>query len=124
MDRNQSGSGKSKKIMNRQNEEQRDELTEQVTETTFSRTRMVKRGACSTSDSDLPQIEWRTVKDIKRSYLPTQQRQTYSHFGTSWGQKNPITRKAYSNSKQGQYWKIEADENRTWRQMYKEKNHR
>ena len=67
MDKNQSGSGKSKKITNRQNEERRDELTEQVTETTFSRTRMVKRGACSrqdsdTSDSDLPQVEWRTVK--------------------------------------------------------------
>ena len=79
MDKNQSGSGKSKKITTRQNEERRDELTtrqneerrdeltEQVTETTFSRTRMVKRGACSrqdsdTSDSDLPQVEWRTVK--------------------------------------------------------------
>ena len=66
MDKVQSGSGKSKKKTNRQNEERRDELTEQVTETTFSRTQMVKRGACSrqdsdTSDSDIPQIEWRTV---------------------------------------------------------------
>ena len=56
--------GKSKKITNRQNGDQReDELTEQVTETTFSRTRMVKRGAaCSrqdsdNSDSDVPQVE-------------------------------------------------------------------
>ena len=40
--KNQSGSDKSKKITNRQNEERRDELTEQVTMTTFSRTRMVK----------------------------------------------------------------------------------
>ena len=53
--------------MKRQNEERRDELTEQVTETTFPRTRIVKRGACSrqdsdTSDSDLPQFEWRTEK--------------------------------------------------------------
>ena len=61
-------SGKSKKITNRQNGDRRDELTEQLTETTFSRTRMVKRGAaCSrqdsdTSDSDVPQVEWRTVK--------------------------------------------------------------
>ena len=66
MDKVQSGSGKSKKITNRQNEERRDKLTGQVTETTFSRTRMVKRGACSrqdsdTSDSDIPQVEWRTV---------------------------------------------------------------
>ena len=57
-------SGKSKKITNKQNEARRgDELTEQVTETTFSRTRMAKRGAaCSrqdsdTSDSDVPQVE-------------------------------------------------------------------
>ena len=69
MDQSQSGSDKSKKIVkiaNRQNEV-RDQLTEQVTETIFSRTRMVKRGACSrpdsdTSDSEIQQIEWRTVK--------------------------------------------------------------
>ena len=72
MEKNQSGSGKSKKITTRQNEERRDELTEQVTETTFSRTRMVKRGACSrqdsdTSDSDLPQVQWRI---LKRSIKP------------------------------------------------------
>ena len=72
MDKNQSRSGKSKKITNRQNGERRDELTEQVTETTFSRTRMVKRGACSrkdsdTSDSDLPQVEWGS---LKRSIKP------------------------------------------------------
>ena len=68
MEKNQSGSGKSKKVVkstNRQNKE-REELTGQVTETTFSRTRMLKRGACSrqdsdSSDSDLPQIEWRAV---------------------------------------------------------------
>ena len=68
MDQSQSGSDKSKKIVkiaNRQNEV-RDELTEQVTETIFSRIRMVKRGACSrpdsdTSDSEIQQIEWRTV---------------------------------------------------------------
>ena len=53
------------KKTNRPNEE-REELTEQVTETTFSRTRMVKRGACSrqdsdSSDSEVPQIEWRAV---------------------------------------------------------------
>ena len=68
MDKSQSGSGKSKKIVkiaNRQNEE-REELTGQVTETTFSRTRMVKRGACSrpdadTSDSKIRQFEWRAV---------------------------------------------------------------
>ena len=67
-------SGKSKKIKNKQNEARRgDELTEQVTETTFSRIRMVKRGAaCSrqdsdTSDSDVRQVEWRTVK---KSFKP------------------------------------------------------
>ena len=68
MEKNQSGSGKLKKVVkitNRPNEE-REELTEQVTETTFSRTRMVKRGACSrqdsdSSDSEVPQIEWRAV---------------------------------------------------------------
>ena len=80
MDKNQSGSGKSKKITTRQNEERRDELTEQVTETTFSRTRMVKRGACSrqdsdTSDSDLPQVEWRTVK---RSIKPKRRKEITS----------------------------------------------
>ena len=32
--------------------EEREEMTEQVTETTFSRTRVVKRGACSRQDSD------------------------------------------------------------------------
>ena len=68
MDQSQPGSDKSKKIVkiaNRQNEV-RNELTAQVTETIFSRTRMVKRGACSrpdseTSDSEIPQIEWQTV---------------------------------------------------------------
>ena len=67
-------SEKSKKITNRQNGDRRgDELTEQVTETTFPRTRMVKRGAvCSrqdsdTSDSKVPQVEWRTVK---KSFKP------------------------------------------------------
>ena len=53
------------KIVNRQNEG-RQELTEHVTETTFSRTRMVKRGACrrqdtDSSDSEIPHIEWRAV---------------------------------------------------------------
>ena len=72
MERNKTG--KSRKMINRQNGDRReDELTEQVTETTFSRTRMVKRGAaCSrqdsdNSDSDVPQIEWRTVK---KSFRP------------------------------------------------------
>ena len=67
--------GKSRKMIIRQNGDRReDELTEQVTETTFSRTRMVKRGAaCSrqddsdNSDSDVPQVEWRTVK---KSFRP------------------------------------------------------
>ena len=64
-----SETGKSKKTKNRQNGNQReDELTEQVTETTFSRTQMVKRGAaCSRqesddSDSDVPQVEWRPLR--------------------------------------------------------------
>ena len=67
--------GKSRKMIIRQNGGRReDELTEQVTETTFSRTRMVRRGAaCSrqddsdNSDSDVPQVEWRTVK---KSFRP------------------------------------------------------
>ena len=69
-----SRTGKSKKMINRQNGNRReDELTEQVTETTFSRTRMVKRGAaCSRqdsddSDSDVPQVEWRTVRKPVKS---------------------------------------------------------
>ena len=124
MDKNQSGSGKSKKMTTRENEERRDELTEQVTETTFSRTRMLKKGACSgqdsdTSDSDLPQVEWRTVK---RSIKPKGHKEITSansaetkliSFWDLMGQKNLITRKVYSNSKHGQYWKIETDENRT-----------
>ena len=65
-----SETGKSKKTKNKQNGNQRedDQLTEQITETTFSRTRMVKRGAaCSRqesddSDSDIPQVEWRPVR--------------------------------------------------------------
>ena len=65
-----SETGKSKRTKNKQNGNQRedDQLTEQVTETTFSRTRMVKRGAaCSRqesddSDSDIPQVEWRPVR--------------------------------------------------------------
>ena len=53
------------KIIKRQDKE-RDELTEHVTETTFSQTRMVKREACSrqdsdSSDSDIPQNEGRAV---------------------------------------------------------------
>ena len=67
--------GKSRKMIIRQNGDRReDELTEQVTETTFSRTRKVKRGAaCSRQDdsdnsySDVPQVEWRTVK---KSFRP------------------------------------------------------
>ena len=66
--------GKSRKMIIRQNGYWReDELTEQVTENTFSRTRMVKRGAaCSrqdsdNSDSDVPQVEWRTVN---KSFRP------------------------------------------------------
>ena len=82
MDKNQLGPGKSKKamkIINRQDEE-REELTEQVTETTFSRTRMVKRGACSrqdsdSSDSEIPQIEWRAVD---RYIKPTKETGTSS----------------------------------------------
>ena len=82
MEKNQSGSGKSKKLVkiaNRQNEE-REELTEQVTETTFSRTRMVKRGACSRQDSDssdpeVPPIEWRAVD---RFIKPKRQTETSS----------------------------------------------
>ena len=69
-----SNTGKSKKTLNRQNGDRReDELTEQVTETTFSRTRMVKRGAaCSRqesddSESDVPQVEWRTVRKPVKS---------------------------------------------------------
>ena len=75
-------SGKSKKITNKQNGDRRgDQLTEQVTETTFSRTRMVKRGAsCSrqdsvTSDSDVPQVEWRTVK---KSFKPKEYKEITS----------------------------------------------
>ena len=67
--------GKSRKMIITQNGDRReDELTEQVTETTFSRTHMVKRGAaCSrqdvsdNSDLDVPQVEWRTVK---KSFRP------------------------------------------------------
>ena len=69
-----SNSGKLKKTSNRQNENRKeDELTEQVTETTFSRTRLVKRGAaCSRqesddSESDVPQVEWRTVRKPVKS---------------------------------------------------------
>ena len=68
MAKNQSGPGKLKKavkITNRQNDET-EELKKQVAETTFSWTRIVKRGACSRQDSDssypdIPQIEWRAV---------------------------------------------------------------
>ena len=66
--------GKSKKITNRQNRDRREnELQEQVTETTFSRTRMVRREAVGSrqdsdnSDSDVPQVEWRKVK---KSFKP------------------------------------------------------
>ena len=55
MERNQSGKGKARKavkIANRRQDKEREEMTEQVTETTFSRTRMVKRGLCSRQDSD------------------------------------------------------------------------
>ena len=82
--KNQWGPGKSKKavkIINRRQDEEREEMTEQVTKTTFSRTRMVKRGACSkqdsdSSDSDIPQVEWRAMdryikpnKETGTSYL-------------------------------------------------------
>ena len=127
MEKNQSGSGKSKKIANRQNEERRDELTEQVTETTFSRTRMVKRGACSrqdsdTSDSEIPQIEWQTVN---RYIKPKEQKELSANSAATklisfWDLMG--AQKACSNSKRGQYWKIGADENRTLRQFCKEKN--
>ena len=69
-----SNSGKLKKTLNRQNENRKeDELTEQVTETTFSRTRLVKRGAAYSrqesddSESDVPQVEWRTVRKPVKS---------------------------------------------------------
>ena len=110
----QNKSGKSRKMIIRQNGDRReDELTEQVTETTFSRTRMVKRGdACSrqddsdNSDSDVPQVEWRTVK---KSFRPKGYKEitsgnaagnvetTLMSFWDLMGQKNQITRKAYWN---------------------------
>ena len=82
MEKNQSGSGKVKKvmkIMSKPNDE-REELTEQVTKTTFSWTRMVKRGACSrqdsgSSESEVPQIEWRAVD---RYFKPNRQSGTSS----------------------------------------------
>ena len=69
IDKNQSGPRKSKKavkIINRRQYEEREEMTEQVTEKTFSRTRMVTREACSrqdsdSSDSDIAQVEWRAM---------------------------------------------------------------
>ena len=42
-----------------------DEILEQVTETTFQKSRTVQRGATENdgdnSDSDIPQVEWRKV---------------------------------------------------------------
>ena len=55
MERNQSVNGKARKavkIKNRRQDEEWEEMTEQVTATTFSQTRIVKRGACNRQDSD------------------------------------------------------------------------
>ena len=51
-------------------EGRRDKLLEQVTETTYQRTKRVKRGNSTydydSSDSDLPQVEWPKVTPSKR----------------------------------------------------------
>ena len=45
-------------------------MLEQITETTFHRTRTVQRGTTGneseSSDSDMPQVEWRKVTPKKR----------------------------------------------------------
>ena len=57
---------KTVKLMDR--EGRRDQMLEQVTETTYQRTRTEQRGATGndwdSSDSDIPQVEWRKVDTL------------------------------------------------------------
>ena len=59
---------KTVKLMDR--EGRRDQMLEQVTETTYQRTGTVQKGATGddwdSSDSDIPQAEWRKVTPNKR----------------------------------------------------------
>ena len=57
-------------------ESRRNQLLEQILETTFQRTRTVQRGATGneseSSDSDIPQVEWKvTTKKLKDRNQPT-----------------------------------------------------
>ena len=81
---------KLKKTVKLENEEsRRNELLEQITETTFQRTRTVHRGAAgnesASSDSDVPQVEWKmTPKKRKDRNQPTSSEEESRKLMSFW----------------------------------------